>query len=134
MTTALKSVLKDQMPMTRLRGRRVLVAPRGGAATQEVLREWVGAAQRRANLEEVTDKIVGGLHILRHTFCSHLAMRGAPAMAIKELAGRAEPLSTTQRYIHLSPATKDDAIRLLEARVTMASQPRKGEANYLILK
>jgi hypothetical protein len=27
-----------------------------------------------------------GVHILRHTFCSHLAMRGAPARAIQELA------------------------------------------------
>jgi site-specific recombinase XerD len=26
-----------------------------------------------------------GGHILRHTFCSHLAMRGAPARAIQEL-------------------------------------------------
>jgi len=27
-----------------------------------------------------------GIHMLRHTFCSHLAMRGAPARAIQELA------------------------------------------------
>ena len=29
-------------------------------------------------------------HILRHTFCSHLAMRGAPPRAIQELAGHRE--------------------------------------------
>jgi site-specific recombinase XerD len=40
-----------------------------------------------------------GVHILRHTFCSHLAMRGTPARAIQELAGR-QDLSTTQRYMH----------------------------------
>ena len=28
-----------------------------------------------------------GIHILRHTFCSHLAMHGAPARTIQELAG-----------------------------------------------
>ncbi|MBU8923281.1 MAG: tyrosine-type recombinase/integrase [Bacteroidales bacterium] len=55
----------------------------------------------------------GGVHILRHTFCSHLAMRGAPARAIQELAGH-KNLSTTQRYMHLSPAAVEAAIRLLE--------------------
>ena len=56
-----------------------------------------------------------GVHILRHTFCSHLAMRGAPARAIQELAGHAD-LTMTQRYMHLSPAALDAAIRLLESR------------------
>ena len=54
-----------------------------------------------------------GVHMLRHTFCSHLAMRGAPATAIQELAGHKD-LSMTQRYMHLSPAALDDAIRLLD--------------------
>jgi hypothetical protein len=41
-------------------------------------------------------------------------MRGAPARAIQELAGH-EDLTTTQRYMHLSPAAIDSAIRLLDA-------------------
>jgi len=53
------------------------------------------------------------VHTLRHTFCSHLAMRGAPAKAIQELAGH-QDLTTTQRYMHLSAATLDSAIRLLD--------------------
>jgi hypothetical protein len=53
------------------------------------------------------------VHILRHSFYSHLAMRGAPARAIQELAGHRD-LSMTQRYMHLSPAALDAAIRLLE--------------------
>jgi site-specific recombinase XerD len=40
-------------------------------------------------------------------------MRGAPARAIQDLAGH-QALGTTQRYMHLSPAAIDAAIRLLE--------------------
>ncbi len=40
-------------------------------------------------------------------------MRGAPAKVIRELAGH-ESLTTTQRYMHLSPAAKDAAIGLLD--------------------
>jgi Phage integrase family len=59
------------------------------------------------------------------TFCSHLAMRGAPARAIQELAGH-QDLGTTQRYMHLSPAALDAAIRLLETG-TDASSCSRGE-------
>ena len=51
--------------------------------------------------------------VLRHTFCSHLAMCGAPARAIQELAEHAD-LSTTQRYMHLSPPALAGALRLLD--------------------
>jgi integrase len=43
-----------------------------------------------------------GPHTLRHTFCSHLAMQGAAARVIQQLAVHAS-LVTTQRYMHLSP-------------------------------
>jgi site-specific recombinase XerD len=73
-------------------------------------------AQARAGLA-----LTSGVHILRHTFCSHLAMRGAPVRAIQELAGHAD-LSTTMRYMHLSPASLNQAIRLLDQR-----PPLRGE-------
>src|SRR5438046_2409186 len=43
----------------------------------------------------------------------HISRCGAPARAIQELAGH-QDLITTHRYMHLSPAALDSAIRLLE--------------------
>ena len=89
-----------------LRGRRVLCQDDGAPMTQKIVQDHVRRAAQLANVQP-------GVHILRHTFCSHLAMRGAPARAIQSLAGH-QDLSTTQRYMHVSPAVVEDAIRLLD--------------------
>ena len=78
----------------------------GSPFTRQIVQNRMILAARRANVKK-------GVHILRHTFCSHLSMRGAPAKAIQELAGHAD-LTMTQRYMHLSPAALDAAIRLLD--------------------
>jgi integrase len=90
-----------------LKGPRVLCQDDGKPLTRPMVQYKVLRVSRRARLPEE------GVHILRHSFCSHLAMRGAPARAIQELAGHRE-LSMTQRYMHLSPAALDSAIRLLD--------------------
>ena len=71
---------------------------------------------------------VSQLHILRHTFCSRLAMAGASTMAIKELAGH-QQISTTQRYMHLSPAAKSAAIRLLDRGADRIAEDLKDTEN-----
>jgi integrase len=109
MTERLAEALKA---LRHLRGKRVLVQPNGEPLTMKIVQDRVASAARRAGVRS-------GVHILRHTFCSHLAMRGAPARAIQELAGH-EDLRTTQRYMHLSPAAIDSAIRLLDASRTGA--------------
>ena len=48
-----------------------------------------------------------GWHDLRHTYGSHLAMRGVPLKAIQELMGHAT-IEMTERYAHLSPETRAD--------------------------
>jgi integrase len=90
-----------------LRSSRVLSQDDGAPLTRQMVQTRVKRAARRAGLSQ------DGVHILRHSFCSHLAMRGAPVRAIQELAGHKE-LTMTQRYMHLSPATLDAAIRLLD--------------------
>lgn len=93
-----------------LRGERVLYTDSGESVTAKVLQRWMAKAQRRAGL-----RANGAIHILRHTFCSHLAMRGAPALAIQRLAGH-KNLSTTLGYMHLADGEKERAIRLLDDR------------------
>jgi integrase len=107
MTKALCEALQKHR---HLRGERVLTLDDGSPAPGHVVRDWLEAAQRRAGL-----RVMGSLHKLRHTFCSHLAMRGAAPKAIQELAGH-ESLSTTLRYMHLSPSARDQAIALLNQR------------------
>jgi site-specific recombinase XerD len=90
----------------------VLVQSNGEPLTMKIVQARVASAARKAGVRS-------GVHILRHAFCSHLAMRGAPAGAIQELAGH-EDLKTTQRYMHVSPAAIEGAIKLLDASRTGA--------------
>lgn len=117
--TATKGMKVRVVPMTQrlqkalaafrhLRGDRVLYADGGSTVTAKVLQKWMARAQRRANL-----RATGAIHILRHTFCSHLAMKGAPALSIRHLAGH-EDLQTTLGYMHLARGETERAIELLE--------------------
>ena len=106
MTTRLAEALRTHR---HLRSPRVLCEADGQPLTQNMVRGRVRKAARKANLAQE------GVHILRHTFCSHLTMKGAPVRAIQELAGHKD-ITTTQRYMHLSPAAVASAIRLLENR------------------
>jgi len=101
-----------------LGGPRILYQDNGRPFTQQAVQTLVQQSGRRANLEN------DGVHVLRRTFCSHLAMRGAPAKAIQELAGHKD-LTTTQRYMHLSPAAIDAAIQLLDSLESIV--PRKNQ-------
>jgi integrase len=92
MTDRLAAALKAHR---HLRGRQVLLQAEGEPLTQKIVQDHINRAAKRAQVRP-------GVHILRHTFCSHLAMNGAPARAIQELAGH-QDLTTTQRYMHLSP-------------------------------
>ena len=105
LTTRLATALRDHR---HLKGPRVLSERDGSPLTQRAVQGLVLRAARRGTLRN------GGVHVLRHTFCSHLAMRGAPAKADQELAGHRD-LTTTQQYMHLSPSAIEGAIRLLDS-------------------
>lgn len=123
LTSRLAAALKQHR---HLRSDRVLCEEDGKPITSRTLARWMRQATRRAGLA-----VAEGPHILRHTFCSHLAMQGATVMAIKELAGH-QDVSTTMGYMHLSPNAKRGAIELLErgpvgaARGEILEQPDRG--------
>jgi site-specific recombinase XerD len=107
MTQRLISALREN----RLRSRtRVLVQDDGEPMTMKTIQQAVQRAARRADVRD-------GVHILRHTFCSHLAMKGAPARTIQQLAGHVD-LATTQRYMQLQTGAVEAAIRLLDGALT----------------
>jgi integrase len=117
LTVRLAAALKEHR---HLKSDRVVCSSDGAPLTQRLVQGLVARAARRAGLRN------GGVHILRHTFCSHLAMRGAGARAIQELAGHRD-LSTTQRYMHVSPAAVESAIRLLDSAAIPTARGDSGE-------
>ena len=105
MTKRLAATLKNQQ---HLKGDFVFCQPNGLHWSESVFEAALKGIVKRARLRPI------GFKVLRHTFCSHLAMKGATAKAIQELAGH-QSLKTTQRYIHLSPSHLREAIGLLDA-------------------
>jgi len=51
--------------------------------------------------------------VLRHSFCSQLAMMRAAPKGIEELAGH-QDITTTMRYMHLAPSSLHEAVALLD--------------------
>jgi len=68
---------------------------------------WLHEACNGAEMRRI------GWHTLRHTFASHLAQKGIPIMAIKELLGHAD-IKTTMRYAHLSTSITENAIDIID--------------------
>jgi integrase len=69
-----------------------------------------------------------GWHTLRHTFASHLAMRGVPLPVIKELMGHAT-ITTTMRYAHVAPSTLRAAIEMLNPKTMIATDSGQPAVN-----
>jgi integrase len=91
-----------------LRGPYVFCDERGNHLTHSMLKDVVPRACAGAKLaKRITT------HGLRHTFASHLVMRGASLKAVQELLGH-ESIEMTLRYSHLTPGVKREAIQLLD--------------------
>jgi len=90
-----------------LRGQLVFCTDYGRMLKKNEVKHPLWRATRKAGLRRI------GWHTLRHTFASHLAMRGVPLKAVQELMGHAT-IEMTMRYAHLSPHVPRDAVKLLD--------------------
>lgn len=117
MTDRLHAALARYLAENR-RATRILVDANGEPFTPESFRDHLMAPiQELAGLPAN-----GNVHILRHTFCSHLAIRGVPVLTIQKLAGHSR-IETTLKYMHLAPGETRRAIDLLEAVPAEQRQP-----------
>ncbi len=99
---------------SRFRGGLVFCTPTGRLFTPSEVWTGLHRATRKAGLRTT------GWHTLRHSFASHLVMRGVPLRAVQELMGHAT-IDMTMRYSHLSPNVGRDAVRLLDGGHTSAA-------------
>lgn len=94
-----------------LRGRFVFCQEDGQQLTEGKMKAPLRRALRAAGITREVGQI--GWHDLRHTYGSHLAMRGVPLKVIQELMGHAT-IEMTNRYAHLSPDTRREAVGVLD--------------------
>jgi integrase len=113
-TVPLNTVLRGALAQLRERSAGEYVfAKRDGEAFASI-RTAFATACRRAGLVGVTP------HVLRHTFASRLVMAGVDLRTVQELGGWSS-LELVQRYAHLSPGHKAEAVeRIIATRVPPA--------------
>jgi len=110
MPASLVTALKGQP--RQLRSSWVFADQNGDALSVKQFNMALDAATEAAGIVRDTGRI--GWHDLRHTYGSHLAMRGVQLKVIQELMGHAT-IEMTMRYAHLSPEVKRVAVEVLDA-------------------
>lgn len=98
---------------------RVLVSDEGAELTPKMLKRVIMKVEKAAGREQT-----GRCHIMRHSFCSHLAQANVPLIAIAGLA-RHSDLRVTQRYMHLAPGSLRQGIDMLVKSREAAGPPSR---------
>lgn len=90
----------------------VFVGPYGKPYTCHRLIEDLEKVCEKAAMRKVA------WHVLRHTFATHLAMRGAPLPVVQALLGHST-IATTMRYAHVAPSALRVAIDMMNPKTAM---------------
>ena len=97
-------VIKELQIRNKWRSPYVCVGPDGERLGD--VKKGFNAACRRAGIEDLR------FHDLRHTFASHLVMKGTNLKAVQRLLGHSDS-KMTDRYSHLSPDHLRESVNLL---------------------
>lgn len=94
-----------------LRGRFLFCQEDGWPLTEGKMKQPLRRALNRAGISR--EEGWSGWHNLRHTYASHLAMRGVPLKAIQELMGHVT-IEMAERYALLTPDTRRETVGVLD--------------------
>lgn len=92
----------------------VFLDNRGKPLCSEHLRRELREVRYKAGLRPL------GWHTLRHTFATHLAMKGAPLHIVQALLGHST-IATTMKYAHVAPSMLRSAIEMLNPKTSIIS-------------
>jgi integrase len=120
MTEAVIEMLKGRMPKDgdgKILPNALIFTDEDGGQIKEVSKSFERVVNRLKFNEGVTDprqRVV--FHTCRHTFASWLAIQGIPILTIARLMGH-KSISMSERYSHLSPDHKKEAVNGLESAI-----------------
>lgn len=129
MTEAVRDMLKRRMPKDKkqITPDAYIFTDEDGAKIKEVSNSFERVIDRLGFNKGVTDprqRVV--FHTCRHSFASWLAIQGTPLYTIAKLMGH-KSIAMSERYSHLSPDHKKDAINGLEMALKSKRKMRKTE-------